>query len=247
MTGERPSDTAPRQPWQGLQAIQARQGRQDLALCAAGLLAILAWELSGADLAVAQWYGDAGGFPLRDAWFTRDVMHTGGRWLAAALFSLLALGALLLRGPPPMRQQRIFWLFLVIAGLLLVPTMKRFSATSCPYDLVLFGGLAPYVPHWLPGAGDGGPARCFPSGHAVAAFAFLPLYFRWRGARPVAARLAATGVWVAGIGFGWAQVARGAHFPSHVLWSAWICWATGCAGAWAWQVYRSGRASPTTR
>jgi membrane-associated PAP2 superfamily phosphatase len=24
--------------------------------------------------------------------------------------------------------------------------------------------------------------------------------------------------------FGWAQMVRGAHFPSHTMWSAWVCW-----------------------
>ena len=31
-------------------------------------------------------------------------------------------------------------------------------------------------------------------------------------------------VCLAGGAFGAAQVVRGAHFVSHVLWSAWICW-----------------------
>ena len=31
-------------------------------------------------------------------------------------------------------------------------------------------------------------------------------------------------VLVAGSLFGWAQLARGAHYPSHTLWTAWWCW-----------------------
>ena len=62
------------------------------------------------------------------------------------------------------------------------------------------------------------------SGHAVAAFAFLSLHFRWRTSRPRAARLALLAVTVLGALFGWAQLARGAHFASHTLWSAWLCW-----------------------
>jgi membrane-associated PAP2 superfamily phosphatase len=37
-------------------------------------------------------------------------------------------------------------------------------------------------------------------------------------------------VCVAGALFGWAQLARGAHFASHTMWSAWLCW-TLCAVA----------------
>ena len=33
----------------------------------------------------------------------------------------------------------------------------------------------------------------------------------------------------AGLLLGWAQQLRGAHYLSHTLWSAWICWATGWA------------------
>lgn len=83
------------------------------------------------------------------------------------------------------------------------------------------------MPHWLPGLVDGGPGHCFPSGHAVAAFAFFGVYFFWRARRPALARLALAGVFALGIAFGWAQWVRGAHFVSHTLWSAWLCWVIG--------------------
>ena len=201
---------------------------RDVAACVAALLAVLAWDLSGADLAVAGWYGGPGGFPLREAWFTRAVMHEGARWVAAIVFCVLAVDALRLRGPRSSRVWRLYWFGAVIVGLLVVPTLKRYSGTSCPYDLAMFGGGFPYVSHLLPGPGDGGPARCFPSGHAVTGFAFMPLYFRWRDSRPGRARIALACVLVAGAACGWAQVTRGAHFPSHVLWSAWISWTTCC-------------------
>jgi membrane-associated PAP2 superfamily phosphatase len=112
-----------------------------------------------------------------------------------------------------------------------VPALKRLSHTSCPWDLAVFGGSAPYVPHRTFALVDGGPGHCFPSGHAVAAFAFLPLYFQWRAHRPALARWILGSVLIAGALFGWAQLARGAHFPSHTLWSAWLCWVIGCVAA----------------
>jgi hypothetical protein len=45
------------------------------------------------------------------------------------------------------------------------------------------------------------------------------------------ARAVLLAVLAAGALFGWAQLARGAHFPSHTLWSAWLCWVIGVAGA----------------
>ena len=65
----------------------------------------------------------------------------------------------------------------------------------------------------------------------MAAFAFLPLYFQWRGHRPRLAFVLLASVLATGALFGWAQLARGAHVPSHTLWSAWICWALGAAAA----------------
>jgi len=206
----------------------------------AALAAVLLWEVAGWDLAVARLYGGATGFALRDAWLTRDLLHDGGRWLAASLLVLLAWDAWrpLLAGPS--RRARLFWLAVIIASMLLVPLPKRLSLTSCPWELAEFGGVAAYVPHWLPGVGDGGPGHCFPSGHAVAAFGFVGLYFLWRPQRPRLARAILAATLLFGIVFGWAQLARGAHFVSHTLWSAWLCWLVGCAAAAALQ-WRAGR------
>jgi membrane-associated PAP2 superfamily phosphatase len=37
--------------------------------------------------------------------------------------------------------------------------------------------------------------------------------------------------WIIGLGAGAIQVARGAHFASHVLWTAWVAWAVTLAAA----------------
>lgn len=205
---------------------------RDAAVTLAALALILAWEASGADVAVAHLYGGTGGFLWRGVWWARDVLHDGGRLLSGLALAAFALHAAwpARRGPP--RAQRLYWLGVAIACLLLVPTLKRYSRTSCPWDLAPFGGRASYVPHWVTNLYDGGPGHCFPSGHAVAAFAFLALYFLWRDHHPARARWALTSVVALGLLFGWTQTARGAHFPSHVMWSAWLCWA-GCAVA-AW-------------
>ena len=93
--------------------------------------------------------------------------------------------------------------------------------------MIEFGGSARYVPHWMLGSFDGGPGHCFPSGHAVAAFAFFSGWFLFRSTRPALARAWLGAVRVAGLAYGWGQLARGAHYPSHTLWSAWLCW-TAC-------------------
>jgi membrane-associated PAP2 superfamily phosphatase len=207
------------------------RGERDFAVTLAALVMLLWWDASGWDLAVAGWYGTADGFALRNDWWLRRVLHDGGRWLSG-----LALVACLLwawRGDATAmaRSLRAAWLGIVVLCLVAVPAIKRISSSSCPWDLDAFGGGFGYVPHWMLAVVDGGPGHCFPSGHAVAAFAFLPLYFQWRPTHARRARLLLAATLAAGVLFGWAQLARGAHFASHTLWSAWLCWAIGAVAA----------------
>jgi membrane-associated PAP2 superfamily phosphatase len=195
------------------------------------LLGLLAWEASGWDLVLSRQFGDAAGFAWRHAWLTQHLLHDGGRALAAAALGLLAWDAWRPLAPGPTRRERLYWLGVVAASMLLVPAVKRFSATSCPWDLAPFGGRVPYVPHWLPGVADGGAGHCFPSGHAVAAFAFVGVVFLWRPYRPRAAAWLLAALLAAGSLFGTAQLVRGAHFASHALWSAWLCWALALIAA----------------
>jgi membrane-associated PAP2 superfamily phosphatase len=201
--------------------IRAR--RWELAVAGIGLVGLLLWEWSGLDLALTRTYGAPSGFAWRDAWLTQTLLHDGGRALARGVMALWLLTLWLDRSADRMRRLR--WIGVALLCLLLVPALKQFAASSCPWELQEFGGrVAAYVPHWRLGVHDGGPGRCFPSGHAVAAFAFFATYFDQREHHPRAARWSLAGVCLAGTLFGWAQLARGAHFASHTLWSAWLCW-----------------------
>jgi hypothetical protein len=57
---------------------------RDLTVTLAALALLLWWEASGWDLVLAARYGSDAGFALRDAWWTRDLLHQGGRWLSGA-------------------------------------------------------------------------------------------------------------------------------------------------------------------
>lgn len=195
------------------------------------LAALLCWEAGGADMALAQIYGDAAGFALRDHWFFSRVVHGGGRWLSAVALLGVVAWSVLGDARVMARSQRWAWAAIVGLCLIAVPALKRLSSTSCPWNLDGFGGSVAYVPHWMLTLVDGGPGHCFPSGHAVAAFAFLPLYFQWRDTWPRAARVLLALTLGVGLVFGWAQLARGAHFPSHTMWSAWLCWTIGAVAA----------------
>jgi membrane-associated PAP2 superfamily phosphatase len=114
-----------------------------------------------------------------------------------------------------------------LVALSVVSSLKSLSATSCPWDLAEFGGVARYASHWALGIVDGGGGRCFPAGHASAGFAFLGGYFALRRRQPRAARLWLAASLAAGLVLGGAQQVRGAHFMSHTLWTGWLCWTTG--------------------
>ena len=214
-----------------------RHGRTDALVSALGLLALLAWDASGLDLAVVQAVGTVQGFALRDAWWTSRLLHDGGRLLGWAVLAALVINIWRPWWRGPSQRERLGWALITLACLLLVPALKRISTTSCPWDLQAFGGVALYVSHWQFGLTDGGPGHCFPSGHAVAAFAFVSGWFALRPYATRAARIWLLGVLAFGALFGIAQLLRGAHYPSHTMWSAWICW-TLCAlfnaahGAW---------------
>ncbi|MGQ3050509.1 MAG: phosphatase PAP2 family protein [Roseateles sp.] len=202
--------------------------RQELRLLAMLLLAVLAWDLGGLDLAAAHRLGDVRGFAARDAFWAKTVMHDALRWLEGAAWMLLGADAMRRREAPwgPSRGLRRRALLAGVLTLLLVPALKTFSTTSCPWSLLPFGGTAPWVSHWHWLLSDGGPGRCFPSGHSAGVFAFSSWLWLWRpwrhglGARWPAACVALLGI---GLLASYAQWARGAHFVSHSLWAAWLC------------------------
>jgi len=213
--------------------------RADALVAGLGLLLLLAWDASGLDLAAARAFGTSQGFAWRDHWLVGHVLHTGGRWLALVVLGLLALNALLPGGLPWLfggklgRGQRGWWLAATLACAVLVPGMKQITQTSCPWDLQEFGGVANYVHHWRLEVRDGGGGHCFPSGHAASVFALLSGWFVLRQPHPQAARIWLAVVVLMGLLFGTAQLMRGAHYPSHTLWTAWFCWVI-CAGAARW-------------
>ena len=208
---------APLQPWRVLTLLL--------------LGCLVAWDASGLDLYVMAGLGNAGGFPLREQWWLETVLHNAARQLALVAF----VGLWVMVWHPVgvfrgyQRMERLEMVIGVTVALLTISGMKRFSLTSCPWDLQSFGRLATYVSHWQWGVKDGGSGGCFPGGHASSAFAFvalvLPGLTRGRGSAQhrLAMRLL-IGVVLAGLVLGGVQTLRGAHYPSHTLWTGWICW-----------------------
>jgi len=209
--------------------LRSMLARQPLAWTLLTLLLLLAWDATGLDLALARLAGTPMGFPWRDNAFLVHVMHEGARslsWLLLiALFAAIRWPVGVLRRL--LMRERAQLAFTVLAGVLVVSLAKQASATSCPWDLKVFGGVADYVSHWAWGRRDGGPGGCFPAGHASAGFAYVAGWFVLRRASASAARAWLGCALAAGLLLGLAQQQRGAHYMSHTLWTAWLCWTTG--------------------
>lgn len=207
--------------------VPAAQGRQRILLWTlASFLVLVAWDLSGLDLWMAQWFGSRSGFALEAHWFWRDALHDNIRhlpWLLE-LALLIAIGLPFGNLKKISRARRTQLGLTTLAALLVVSGIKTWSNTSCPWDLQQFGGVANYISHWDWGVKDGGNGGCFPAGHASAGFAFIGGFFAFRHSVAKSAWRWFAGAMLVGLVLGIAQQVRGAHYMSHTLWTAWLCW-----------------------
>lgn len=191
---------------------------------------IVLWDMSGLDLSLAQLAASPAGFPLRDSWFLKVVLHDDARHLAWLLALMLAASAVWPWGPlravPSARRIQLAGVTIAASGL--IALLKAGNHTSCPWDLAQFGGVASHMSHWAGWTrSDGGGGHCFPAGHASTGFAFVAGYFALRHDQPQLARWWLLAAIALGLILGGAQQLRGAHFMSHTLWTGWICWLFG--------------------
>jgi membrane-associated PAP2 superfamily phosphatase len=180
-------------------------------LAAAAALIWLVFERAGLDRWITALAYDPAlrGFPLQHAWGLEKLGHDALKWVMVA-FWLACLA---------WRPLRVGALYMALAAVT-VALLKHYSAHSCPWDLPQYGAASAV-----------GPGRCSPAGHPVIGFALFGLYIALRDERPRAARAALVAAWVIGLAAGAVQIARGAHFASHVLWTAWLAWTVTLAAA----------------
>lgn len=165
-------------------------------------------------------------------WWIESVIHTGGRWairLVVLLTLLLWAGTFVDSRWRALRRPLACFIVSVVLAVGVVGLLKVITNVDCPWDLTLFGGKYPFV-HLFAHRPEGLRAgQCFPAAHASSGYALMTLYFAFRERSPALARTGLlTGI-VTGLVFGLAQQSRGAHFLSHDVWSAFICWSVALA------------------
>lgn len=204
--------------------------RQYALLVVGATLLLLVFEGTELDRAIARYFfdPDQAAFPLRKTWFLDAVLHHGAK---QASFILVAASLFYCwQG----WKNRLTWLpprnaLLAVIGMLAIPlvtsTLKLLTYRHCPWDIVEFGGFAPYL-HLFEAPPQGIKAgQCLPAGHASAGFLWLVWAVALRPAGVRAVRLGLLAGLLAGGLLGAARMAQGAHFLSHTLWTLWLAWA----------------------
>lgn len=191
---------------------------------------LLAMEATAIDSTISSWFYDpvAGAFPLHYNGALEVFGHQAAKLLVIVVACCMIALYLLSFALPELKPHRRLLLFLALA-LMLAPLavvlLKAGSARHCPWSLREFGGFAQHFSLFDPAPSEILPGHCFPSGHAAGGFSLVAFYFA--GLALGNPRLARAGLWgglTAGMAFGMVRVTQGAHFISHNLWSALVCW-----------------------
>jgi hypothetical protein len=123
--------------------------RRDLAGAFVGLLLLLAWDASGADLPLSRLFGQVDGFALRHHWSVQRVLHDGVAQGLHLVFLLLGVNVLLplpVIGAMP-RARRLSWWLMSLLSALAISLLKQQSRVSCPWSFAEFGGRAHELAH----------------------------------------------------------------------------------------------------
>jgi membrane-associated PAP2 superfamily phosphatase len=172
------------------------------------------------DVAHARWIG-------ADSWAVNEFLHTGGRWAIRGLVALALacwIATYVQHDWRALRRPAAFFTIATALSIGVVGLLKTLTNVDCPWDLAPFGGQFPFVELFADRPDALRVGRCFPAAHASSGYALLALYFLLRE-RHAALAKAGLGLGVlTGLTFGIAQQARGAHFVSHDVWSAFLVW-----------------------
>jgi membrane-associated PAP2 superfamily phosphatase len=162
-----------------------------------------------------------------DSWVVNELLHTGGRWAIRGLLALALafwIATCVERDWRTLRRPVAFFAISAILSIAVVGLLKTLTNVDCPWDLAPFGGRFPFVELFADRPDALRIGRCFPAAHASSGYALLALYFTFCERHAGLAKLGLAAGLLTGLTFGLAQQARGAHFVSHDLWSAFLVW-----------------------
>ena len=186
-------------------------------------------------------------FPLQHDFWTKTVLHDWGRNLLrvfGGLIVLLMIGSFFLQRLRPCRRVLVYLVVAISLSVGLVNLGKRVSNVDCPWDMQEYGGSVGHY-HLF----DAKPAgeqvgKCFPGGHSSGGFSLFALYFAGLALGVSRARCLLLAPLVIGSVFAIDQWARGAHFPSHDLTSAYLCWMLSLGIYWL--MFVRGQSQPAS-
>ncbi len=195
----------------------------------AAVLGLALLAVGNLDERIAARFFDAssGTWPWRHEWVVSSLLHQHGRDAVAAIggtmLVLLVASTLVVRLRPH-RRRFAFALCAILLSTGGVAGLKALSAKPCPRDAAEFGGELPDAGAFELVSDSAQGGHCFPGAHASGGFSLMAFYFVFRDrSRRLALAALLTGFLV-GCVFGAAQVVRGAHYPSHNLWSCVLVW-----------------------
>ncbi len=197
----------------------------------------LPFEVSDLDLWFSDPFYDFAGrrWTWFEAWWARDLLHRGGRYLIWSLGSVPLLVLLLSWREARFaawRRTCVYALVCLATPPVLVVLLKLITNRHCPLAMTRYGGdvlwtrLFDFAPAMLTG---GQPGRCFPAAHAASALGLLCLYFVGRALGHQRLWLWTLPGLLLGAAFAFGQHVRGTHFFSHNLWSLALCWTVALA------------------
>jgi membrane-associated PAP2 superfamily phosphatase len=172
------------------------------------------------DVPHAHWIG-------ADSWIVNELLHTGGRWAIRALLALALafwIATCIERDWRALRRPAAFFVISVFLSICVIGLLKTLTNVDCPWDLAPFGGRYPFIELFADRPDALRIGRCFPAAHASSGYALVALYFTFRERHAGLAKIGLAVGLLTGLTFGLAQQARGAHFVSHDLWSAFLVW-----------------------